>query len=1347
MSFEDDEYWEEQYSDRSGVASAVARDRYAEPNSPPPFRGARGGAGPVVRTSTWDGEIESGPDAPDIDLDPPDELAARRRRRSRSGPPPARTGSSSRSTSSRDGFDNARPDWLNDPDFVPTDVSAPDLAGPDSDVLDFNRPELGANFDNPEFSAPAAPRGGPRSRRAAPDYSDPDFVHGYGDGYDDAQYAADLAREAARHAEPRDRYDGGRVRFDDGGYADDRGGLGDGRGGLGDGRGGARGYADERGARPDRFDDHRYADDRGFAEDRGQPGDRGYADDRGQPGDRAAEPGERGRARRGPAAPDRGQARPIRADRSRVSVDGVDDGPISRGGQRADFPRPEVAGRAPEQVSPDRLPVDRVQVERVSGDGVSSRPGDGDRPGEEAYDGPIRPPGGRRGRRSAEPQGRPAPRDDRQFPPPPPAAPAASGRARVPVPPIAEPAPDDALDLYRPPRDGDSRRDEPRAPAAFAAPGQAPATRPDAGVSKVPGASENPGAPKVPGEEASGGVRKPPQPTTPRVISKAAPPATPKVIKKADPPATPRVIKVEPPTAPARVVPANPLAPGPVNPLGSGPSDRPDIAASDRPGTTPADRPGVSPADRPGIPPADRPGVAASASPDGQTWAAPDAAVPQSPAGGPPAQAYPGSPIEPQPGSAGWSHPEKLRAAPLPGVPAAQGRSPVRSAGEPPAPDTQRRPDAATFFGPSPSDTAGRPARSDDTAGQTAWADHTAGRPAWADDTPVAGTPRVAPADLDRRPQSGRPTPSPAAPRPEPMPINGAIPRRIDAPAPRPPGHRAAPAQQPAAAHHDVDQQPPAVAARHAVAADAPAWQPFSEQNPSVAEAADHHAPTMPASGAPAGVAPQPTTPDNPVPIARLATSGPDTTERHYADADLGATWFTAKTPAAPEPTQSGTTDPGSAPAAAHTSGGAPATDRARTGSDQPGPQQAGLPQAGSSQTGDPRTGPPRTDTPQTGTPQTGTPQTGSPQTRTPQAGSPHGGGERAGTTDSGQADGGTAVDVGPTRPIPRQAAAPAQVDVGPTHPIPRLAAPAQAVDEPASVVIDLDITGLINGLGMTSEQPAVATGAGDADSRTADAGAADDAGREAPAPGEVKASAQREVSLMPGQPPAEFQPAAHALAPLSAEDLEAIRWRLDGGTLREVVDDRDALRELGGRLDEPLAEEQDNVARAGLLSVRAEVYRLLGELGLAAAASRLALAHAEAAGDVQSIVIAQAELAHVLRLRGDFAEADRLFEEAASSESSEVLRSVVHENAGRSCFDQGRQMEALDHFARAIRLGAPDDLDLVERIDVCLEAVYIHVLRDGWGPYPRLRREILSPVRTPSPAAAPTASRANTLA
>jgi tetratricopeptide (TPR) repeat protein len=148
---------------------------------------------------------------------------------------------------------------------------------------------------------------------------------------------------------------------------------------------------------------------------------------------------------------------------------------------------------------------------------------------------------------------------------------------------------------------------------------------------------------------------------------------------------------------------------------------------------------------------------------------------------------------------------------------------------------------------------------------------------------------------------------------------------------------------------------------------------------------------------------------------------------------------------------------------------------------------------------------------------------------------------------------------------------------------------------------------------------------------------------------------------------------------------------------------------------------------------MRAEVYRLLGELGMAAAASRLALAHAESSGDIQSTVIAQAELAHVLRLRGDHKEADRLFTKALSVAVPDALRSVVHENAGRSCFDQGRHMEALDHFARAVRLGKQDDTDLAERIGVCLEAVYIHVLRDGWGPYPREIADI-----NPGPAPAP---------
>jgi tetratricopeptide (TPR) repeat protein len=289
-------------------------------------------------------------------------------------------------------------------------------------------------------------------------------------------------------------------------------------------------------------------------------------------------------------------------------------------------------------------------------------------------------------------------------------------------------------------------------------------------------------------------------------------------------------------------------------------------------------------------------------------------------------------------------------------------------------------------------------------------------------------------------------------------------------------------------------------------------------------------------------------------------------------------------------------------------------------------------------------------------------------------------------------------------------------------------------------LVLDFDLTGLLNGVTIATEpegpqEPHEAAAPQDQSAETAAAPIVRKAGP--PGAAEVRAEVadrMAALSLIPGPEPVLDKDAATPPKPverpaaLSAADLDAIRWRLDGGTLREVVDNKDALRELGEKLDGPLAEEVENVAKAGLLSVRAEVYRLLGELGMAAAASRLALAHAESAQDTQSMVIAQAELAHILRLRGDFKEADRLFAKASGAAVPEMLRSVVHENAGRCCFDQGRHMEALDHFAKAVRLGRPDDQELAERIGVCLEAVYIHVLRDGWGPYPRERQAILGP-------------------
>jgi hypothetical protein len=431
----------------------------------------------------------------------------------------------------------------------------------------------------------------------------------------------------------------------------------------------------------------------------------------------------------------------------------------------------------------------------------------------------------------------------------------------------------------------------------------------------------------------------------------------------------------------------------------------------------------------------------------------------------------------------------------------------------------------------------------------------------------------------------------------------------------------------------------------------------------------------VPSHAAP--VVPAPRTPATapPAPVAGPATSGPDTAQRRYADAELDNSWFATKPRPAPD-----------SPAQDTTARDTTARETTAPDSATPGP-------AGAAQTAAPQRpsvpAPPATDgdppTPATGQP--------APDARPRQ---------RAGTGHQ-----------------PVDAAPPARDDQTP-----------QAAT--AGMVLNLDITGLVNGLSTTTATPADApetsgdstdTGSGTASTTSTGTGTGTGTGKD----------------WRITDAPADEEPAAtRPIKPLSAADLEAIRWRLDGGTLREVVDDRDALRELGDRLDGPLSEDQDNATRAGLLSVRAEVYRLLGELGMAAAASRLALAHAESSGDVQAVVIAQAELAHVLRLRGDFVDADRLFEEAAGSEAPERVRSVVHENAGRCCFDQGRHMEALDHFARAVRLGAPDDTDLVERIGVSLEAVYIHVLRDGWGPYPRLRREILGPVRAAQPEAGP---------
>jgi hypothetical protein len=129
-----------------------------------------------------------------------------------------------------------------------------------------------------------------------------------------------------------------------------------------------------------------------------------------------------------------------------------------------------------------------------------------------------------------------------------------------------------------------------------------------------------------------------------------------------------------------------------------------------------------------------------------------------------------------------------------------------------------------------------------------------------------------------------------------------------------------------------------------------------------------------------------------------------------------------------------------------------------------------------------------------------------------------------------------------------------------------------------------------------------------------------------------------------------------------------------------------------------------------------------------------MALMHAEATGELRRIAIAKARLAHVLQWRGDFADADRLFAEANSSELPDRLRATMHEHAGRSCLDQGRYMEAFNHFEKALELRKVEDPELIARTELALDAVSNKIAENGMGPYPRPQDEILQVTKPPVP-------------
>ncbi len=197
---------------------------------------------------------------------------------------------------------------------------------------------------------------------------------------------------------------------------------------------------------------------------------------------------------------------------------------------------------------------------------------------------------------------------------------------------------------------------------------------------------------------------------------------------------------------------------------------------------------------------------------------------------------------------------------------------------------------------------------------------------------------------------------------------------------------------------------------------------------------------------------------------------------------------------------------------------------------------------------------------------------------------------------------------------------------------------------------------------------------------------------------------------------------------------LAAVRWRLHPEKLREEAPDPEALRTILDGLTTKLGSALDNRTRARLLSLRSVAARILGDLDDAVADARLALTYAEATGELRRAALARARLAEVLRWRGEYAEADRLFAEADSPELPDRLRAVLHEHAGRSCYDQGRLVEACLHFERALDLRQGEDAELNARTEVALDAVAERAAADGFGPKPRTRETILGEQRHPAP-------------
>lgn len=200
---------------------------------------------------------------------------------------------------------------------------------------------------------------------------------------------------------------------------------------------------------------------------------------------------------------------------------------------------------------------------------------------------------------------------------------------------------------------------------------------------------------------------------------------------------------------------------------------------------------------------------------------------------------------------------------------------------------------------------------------------------------------------------------------------------------------------------------------------------------------------------------------------------------------------------------------------------------------------------------------------------------------------------------------------------------------------------------------------------------------------------------------------------------------------------LAAYPWRLDPETLREVIDDRAPIEAARDQLSNELSAlfvpgHADDATLARLYGLRSVANRLLDAVDDALADGKQAVEHALATGSLRRTAIARTRLAHAYQRAGEHAAADREYALAASDDLPARLSAAIHQRTGTCCFEQGRYIEACEHFEKALALHPDAEPEFVEVVETGLEAVLTAAALKGWGPYRRTRPELLGQPAVP---------------